>query len=351
MMRILLSQFRHPDDALERRVAGDEAELSVQESAVSGWVPTPRPIRETTEAIIHYPPNTDVDGRPQDYPRVRALLRSGVGFDGLDVAAWGREGVAVFNVPDYGTSEVADHALALMLALTRGIVTYHDAIRSDPAANWIQATAPAVRRLRGAVFGIVGLGRIGLAAAMRARAFGMQIAFHDPYLPSGMEIAVDARRCATLDELMGLADVVSLHAPANAETEGLIGAAALAGAKPGLVLINTARGSLVDLDAVYDALRSGRLSAAGLDVLPVEPPDTGHRLISAWRNREPWIEGRLTFSPHAAYYSPASLVDMRVKSVETVLRHLKTGDLGNCVNLEFLDREALEARRRGTPHP
>jgi phosphoglycerate dehydrogenase-like enzyme len=238
-----------------------------------------------------------------------------------------------------------------MLALTRGIVTYHDAVRSDPIAGWVQTTAPAVRRLRGAVFGIVGLGRIGLAAATRARAFGMPIAFHDPYLASGMEIAVDARRCATLDELLGLSDVVSLHAPASAETHGMIGEAALAKAKPGLVLINTARGSLVDLDALYDALRSGHLLAAGLDVLPVEPADSGHRLIAAWRLREPWIEGRLTFSPHAAYYSPASLTDMRVKGIETVLRHLKTGDLANCVNREFLDRDALEARRAAGRRP
>jgi lactate dehydrogenase-like 2-hydroxyacid dehydrogenase len=296
----------------------------------------PPEVRASADAILHFPANTNVDGSPGDYPRVRAVLRSGVGFDKLDLAAWGRQGVAVFNVPDYGTSEVADHAIALMLALTRGTATYQDAIRTDPQAGWVQAAAPAVRRLRDAVFGIVGLGRIGLAASFRARGFGMRIAFFDPYLPSGMEIAVGAHRCASLGELMALADVLSIHAPANDETEGLVGATAFSQAKPGLVLINTARGSVVNLDALFVALRDGRVMAAGLDVLPKEPADPGHPLFLAWRNREPWIEGRLTLSPHAAFYSPASLRDMRTKGVETAIRYLETGDLANCVNRAFL---------------
>jgi lactate dehydrogenase-like 2-hydroxyacid dehydrogenase len=336
MRRILLSHFVHSDDALERQTANGEADLILQPLNEGTWHPLPQEARESADAIIHFPPNTNVDGSPGDYPRARALVRSGVGFDALDLAAWGRAGIAVFNVPDYGTSEVADHAIALMLALTRGTATYHDALRSDLSRGWNHAAAPAVRRLRDAVFGILGLGRIGLAAANRARGFGMRIAFFDPYLSSGMEIAVGAQRCSSLEQLMSVSDVLSVHAPANDETRGLIGVTALAAAKPGLVLVNTARGSIVDLDALYDALQSERTLAAGLDVLPNEPADPTHPLIAAWRNREPWLEGRLTLSPHAAFYSPASLRDMRVKAVETVLRHLKTGDLANCVNREFL---------------
>jgi D-3-phosphoglycerate dehydrogenase/C-terminal binding protein len=338
MKQVVLSNFPHPDDALEREAAAGEAELFVQKRGADGWPPLPTAIRAGAEGMIHFPPNTQVDGSPDEYVKLRGLVRSGVGFDNLDLEAWGRRGVAVFNVPDYGTSEVADHAIALMLALTRGTATYHEALRTDPGANWRHAAAPVVRRLRDAVFGIVGLGRIGLAAATRARGFGMRIAFYDPYLPSGMEIAVDARRCASLADLMAVSDVLSVHAPATAETAGLIGADALARAKDGLILINTARGSVVDLDALLAALRSGRLAAAGLDVLPREPADPAHPLIAAWRAREPWLEGRLTLSPHSAFYSPASLRDMRTKGMATLLRHLKTGDLANCVNREFLAR-------------
>ena len=225
-----------------------------------------------------------------------------------------------------------------MLALLRGTSSYHDAIRSDPKGNWTHAKAPVVRRIRGCVFGVVGLGRIGLAAATRARAFGMEIAFFDPYLPSGMEIAVGARRCATLHELMSIADVVSIHAPSNEETRGLIDAAAFRSAKKGMTLINTARGAIVDLDALHEAMKARHVAAAGLDVLPQEPADARHPLISAFLKREPWIEGRLTLSPHAAFYSPASVKDMRRFGIETLIACLERGSLANCVNLHLLKR-------------
>lgn len=335
-MRILLSHFVHPEDALEREAANGEAEIIAQMGPIGAWQPLGADVRASADGIIHFPPNTTVDGDPDEYLNLRGLVRCGVGFDNIDLATWGGKGVAVFNVPDYGTSEVADHAIALMLALARGTSTYHDAIRSDPAAGWNHKAAPAVRRLRDAVFGVVGLGRIGLAAANRAKGFGMRVAFYDPYLPFGMEIAVGAQRCASLENLMAVADVLSVHAPANEETRDLIGRDALESAKPGLILVNTARGSIVNLDALFAALKSGRVAAAGLDVLPREPADAAHPLIAAWRSREAWLEGRLTLSPHAAFYSPNSLRDMRTKAVETIVRYLKTGDLRNCVNREFL---------------
>jgi D-3-phosphoglycerate dehydrogenase/C-terminal binding protein len=336
MMRVLLSHYVHADPDFERQVAGDRAELVIQTREQARAAPSSPELRRSVDAIVHYPADTAPDGTPEDYPNVKVVLRSGVGYDCVNAAGFGARGVPVFNVPDYGTSEVADHAIALMLALTRGTATYHDAIRIDPAQGWKPLAAPAVRRLRGAVFGVVGLGRIGLAAANRARGFGMRVAFFDPIVPPGTEIAVDAQRCATLEELMGIADVLSLHAPASEETRGMIGAAAFAAAKPGLVVINTARGALVDLDALERAMRTGTVAAAGLDVLPREPADTAHPLLAAWRTREAWIEGRLTVSPHAAFYSPDALADMRRKSIEIVLAYLATGDRRHCVNADEL---------------
>jgi lactate dehydrogenase-like 2-hydroxyacid dehydrogenase len=337
-MRIVLSQFVHPNNDIERAALPHGAEMFVQARSSGKWEPLPPEIRATAEGIVHFPPGTSVDGSPEDYPILGAIVRCGVGFDSLDLASWGHRGVAVFNVPDYGTSEVADHAIALMLALTRGTATYHERLRTDPVAGWSHLAAPAVRRLRDAVFGIVGLGRIGLAAALRARSFGMRLACYDPYLPSGMEIAAGAQRCRSLEDLMAISDVVSVHAPASEATIGLIGARAFAAAKQGLILVNTARGGLVDLDALHDALKSGRLAGAALDVLPTEPPDPTQKLIDAWRRREPWLEGRLTLSPHAAFYSPSSLHDMRTKGMETLVRFLESGDLTNCVNKHFLEK-------------
>jgi D-3-phosphoglycerate dehydrogenase/C-terminal binding protein len=269
---------------------------------------------------------------------VRCVLRSGVGYDTIDGAAWGARGIPVFNVPDYGTSEVADHAIALMLALVRGTAAYHDAMRRDPVKNWTYTVAPTVRRLRTSTFGVVGLGRIGLAAARRAQGFGMDVVFHDPYQPSGFELATGLKRARTLEDLLRVADVVSVHTPLSPETTGLLGAKAFAAAKPGLVVVNTARGPIVDLDALHDALKSGKVAAAGLDVLPKEPADANHPLIRAFLDREEWLEGRFTLSPHAAFYSPDANDDLRRKTIETVLDHVETGSLSNCVNLHQLRR-------------
>lgn len=335
---IVLSHFTHADDAIERAALAGRAELFVQPAATAAANPLPMEVRRRADAIIHFHSGTSPDGTPADYPNVRALLRSGVGFDKLDLAAWGARGVPVFNVPDYGTSEVADHAIALMLSLVRGTIFYNDAVRADPVANWRQPAAKLVRRLRGQVFGVLGLGRIGLAAALRARGFGMEIAFFDPYLPSGMEIAVGAKRFQSLDELMAASDILSIHAPSTDETRGLVGRRALEAARPGLVLVNTARGLIVDLDALFDAMKSGRVAGAGLDVLPVEPADANHPLVSAWLRREAWIEGRLAISPHAAYFSPSAVADMRNLGVATIMACLSSGSLRNCVNLHVLKR-------------
>ena len=336
-MRLLLLNFGYEDDAvMERAIAGADVTIDMRR-ATPGMPQTLTPA-ETAEVdgLITYSPNAPIWAAPAAFPRCRVVLRSGVGFDNVDIAAWGKRGVPVCNVPDYGTTEVADHAIALMLSFARGTATYQQNLRRDPQAGWRFADAPLVRRLRGAVIGIVGLGRIGLAAALRAQAFGMRVHFYDPYLPNGSELSVGFTRVPTLDALMAVSDVVSVHAPLSAETRDMMGAKAFAAAKPGMILINTARGPVVDLAALATAIRDGKVGGAGLDVLPTEPADANHPLIAAWLKGEPWIEGRLVLSPHAAFYSPSSIEDLRRKSVETVLDYIRNGRLANCVNREFL---------------
>jgi len=144
------------------------------------------------------------------------------------------------------------------------------------------------------------------------------------------------RRVHSLTELFSQCDIVSLHAPLSQETEKLINAEVLAASKPGLVLINTARGPIIDLDALYDALRADQVQAVGLDVLPVEPADPDHPLIKAWAAGEEWIDHRLLITPHSAFFTPESVYDMRFKGGEVALTYLQDGRLQNCVNADFI---------------
>ncbi len=264
--------------------------------------------------------------------RCRIVTRAGVGFDHIDIDEAARRGIPVCNVPDYGTTEVADHAIALMLGLARGLVSYHQRLIANPVAGWSWSGVPLVRRLRRTHFGVIGLGRIGTAAARRAQGLDMGVSFYDPYRPDGTDLGLGFKRHATLKSLLESVDVVSLHCPLSAETTRIIDADALAAMKPGALLINTARGGLIDIPALEAALREGRIDGAGIDVLPDEPPDPDSPLLQAFKRREPWIDGRLLLTPHAAWYSPDGHADMRRKSAQTVADFLERGVLRNVVN-------------------
>ena len=285
------------------------------------------------DALVGPSPPIDVLAK---LDRCRIYVKPAVGFDDVDVAAWGARGIPVCNTPDYGTREVADHAMALMLTLTRSIAFHDESLRQDAKANWRPALNPFGQRLADCTFGIVGLGRIGTAVALRAKAFDMDVVFHDPYKPSGSELSLGIRRADSLAELLGQCDIVSIHAPLNAETRDLIGAEALAAAKPGLILVNTARGPIVDIDALFEAMKRGAVLAAGLDVLPEEPANPAKPLIAAWLAGEDWIRHRVVVTPHSAFYTPQSLRDIRLFSARAAGRYLRAGRLENCVNEAFL---------------
>ena len=270
--------------------------------------------------------------------RCRFIVRVGVGFDNVDVAACTRRGIPVANVPNYGTTEVADHAMAMMLSLLRGLDTYQARLRADLAGGFFAENVPVVHRIRGGVFGAIGMGRIGTAVARRVRGFDMDVVYYDPFLPEGHELGLGVGRVNSLPELLAVADVVSLHTPLNADTRHLMGAAEFAAMKPGGVFINVARGGLVDWSALEAALRSGHLAAAGLDVLPKEPPgDDPPPLLAAWQRDEQWLRGRMIVTPHAAFFSEAGYADMRRFSAEILLDYLTGKRLRNNVNPDWLN--------------
>jgi len=332
---ILFPDSRAEDLKYEREVVGKDAVLlnprktSFDAIDSSAW--------ENCDAVVVS--RMLIDAKVVSHlKRARIVVRHGVGFDVVDLKACGEAGIAVCNVPDYGTTEVADTAIAMMLTFARGTASLNAALRTDLKSGWTHAHNVTGRRLRGACFGVIGLGRIGTAAALRARAFGMDVAFYDPLLPNGAELSFGFKRTRSRDELLGLADVVTIHTPLTAETRGMINASAVAAMKPGAYLINTARGPICDTTALRDGLKSGKLAAVGLDVLPKEPGSLDDPLVAAWHANEPWIRGRMLLNPHSGFYSPDSFVDLARKAMETAYFYLRDGTLANCVNAEYLKK-------------
>jgi D-3-phosphoglycerate dehydrogenase/C-terminal binding protein len=312
----------------ERRVLGDVAEpvaLNARhEDDLVGRV-------EDADALMLYHTIALTERTIARLRRCRLIVRCGVGYDNVDVAAARRYGIPVANVPDYGTEEVADSAIGLALALTRGIHLLTGRLR-ERRGEWTWTPVRPRYRLRGRVFGVVGLGRIGTAAALRARALGMDVLFHDPYVPDGRDRALGVRRAETLAELLGQAYVVSLHCPLTAETRHLMNVDTLARMAPGSYLVNTSRGAVVDALAVLDAVTRGHLAGAALDVLEHEPPPEDHPLVVAWRDPRHPAHDRIILNPHTAFYSEEGLLDMRLKGSENCRRVLLGQPPRNVVN-------------------
>lgn len=305
-----------PAATIERAVIGDDAEVRtylcnndfdfageiLESSALIVWHNIP-----ITAAVLRRLKNC------------RALIRNGVGYDSVDVAAASECNIAVCNVPDYGTEEVADHAIALALALCRQLFPLDAEAKK---LGWLIKVEEKMRRLRSLTFGIIGLGRIGTAAALRAKALGFKVCFYDPYLPNGADKAIGISRTCTLEELLRCADVVSIHCPLTPETRHLIDERELAWMKPNAYIVNTARGAIIKKCAILAALREGRLAGAGLDVVEDEP----------LRSPDEAATPNLIVTCHAAFCSVEAKQEMRTFSARIARAAVRGEPLENVVN-------------------
>lgn len=331
--KVLVPDVQFPDLDIERGVTGHAVAYQIFHETQADRIPDEE-WRSCDAVLVWHRMKIDA-AVVAKLDKCKMIVRVGVGFDNVDVAACSRRGIPVSNVPNYGTTEVADHALALLLSLVRGIDGYQARLRLNLQEGFVAENAPVVRRIRGRTFGAVGMGRIGTAIARRAQAFDMRVIFFDPYLSEGSDLALGYERVRSLPELLQRSDIVSLHTPLNAETRSMINANAFEYMKENAILINIARGGLVDLDALHDALRANKLAAAGLDVLPQEPPSATSPLLAAWQESESWLDGRLAITPHAAFYSEAGYIDMRTFSAETLKAWLLDNTLRNNVNPDW----------------
>ena len=264
------------------------------------------------------------------------IVRCGIGYDRVDLNACGDRGIPVCNVPTYDFTDVMSSTLAMALALMRGLFTYDQLLKSDLAGGWEWGRAPEMRRVRDQNFGVIGCGRIGTGVLLRAKGFGMSVGYYDPYLPVGHDKSVGFERFETLDDLLSWADVVSIHTPLNSETNHLINQETISLMKPGAILVNCARGGLVDLDGLEWGLRDGPLAAAALDVFSEEPPKM-HSLINAWLEDAVWIRGKLIITPHCSFYSEATFKEIRRGAAWTAAKYMEDRKLINCVNEHYIE--------------
>jgi D-3-phosphoglycerate dehydrogenase len=256
--------------------------------------------------------------------RCLVVGRYGVGVDNIDVNTATELGIVVTYVPDYCVDEVSDHVIGLLLAWNRRIVLFD---RSTKTRGWGSAgLGMRIMRLRGKTLGVVGFGRIGRSVCSRALAFGMEVLAYDP-LVSAENVARSGARRVALPALLRSSDFVTLHTPLLPETRSLIGRAELSQMKADAFLINAARGPLIDEDALYDALTSGRIAGAGLDVLVDLSPPLDHRLVQL---------DNVIVTPHTAFFSQEAVLELEERAAGEVARVLQGRMPDNVVNPQVL---------------
>ncbi|XP_030369302.1 C-terminal-binding protein isoform X2 [Scaptodrosophila lebanonensis] len=281
----------------------------------------------------------------EKFKALRIIVRIGSGTDNIDVKAAGELGIAVCNVPGYGVEEVADTTMCLILNLYRRTYWLANMVREGKkftGPEQVREAAHGCARIRGDTLGLVGLGRIGSAVALRAKAFGFNVIFYDPYLPDGIDKSLGLTRVYTLQDLLFQSDCVSLHCTLNEHNHHLINEFTIKQMRPGAFLVNTARGGLVDDETLALALKQGRIRAAALDVHENEPYNVFQGTLKDAPN--------LICTPHAAFFSDASATELR-EMAATEIRRAIVGNipdvLRNCVNKEYFMRTPPTAAAAG----
>ena len=281
---------------------------------------------------------TLIDGATLDRlgQRVAVVSRPGIGVDMIDAQACTERGVLVVNTPDGPTESTAEHAIALMLNLAKGVAVADRVLRQCEGFPAYGVLQPGLE-LRGATLGLVGLGRIGGRVAEIARVIGMRVITYDPFVTRERAAQLGVELASSLERLLHQADVVSLHCPATPETHHLINATTLAQMKPGSYLVNVARGAIVDEAALVDAVRAGHLAGVGMDVFDPEPTIANHELYQL---------PNTICTPHIASYTKAGVLRMQVQSCEQVAYALRGERPPHLVNPEVWGHSRIEQRAR-----
>jgi D-3-phosphoglycerate dehydrogenase len=268
----------------------------------------------------------------KDQPRLKAIVRAGVGVDNIDASAATRQGIVVMNTPGGNTISTAEHTMALILALSRNVGPANASLKGG---KWDRNKFTG-NQLGGKTLGIVGLGRVGLAVAKRAQGFDMDVVGFDPFLSAERAQELGIESVSRLSDLWARCDCITLHTPLSAETRNLIGKDELAQMKDGVRLINCARGGLIDEAALLDALNSGKVAGAAIDVFDPEPPPADHPLV---------VHPRTLVTPHLGASTEEAQVSVAVEAARLLIDFLERGQIKFSVNMPSLDRAELAELR------
>jgi D-3-phosphoglycerate dehydrogenase / 2-oxoglutarate reductase len=316
-MQVVITDRTFPDLDVERAIlAGAGATLvDAQTHDVSRLCDA---VRDADAVITQFAPvNAEVIGAMQ---KARAIVRYGIGVDNVDLAAARSRGIPVCNIPDYCIDEVADHALAFILALTRQVVPHSALVH---AGGWKLLGGPSsCQTLAAMTVGVVGFGRIGRGVVRRLLAFGGRVLVHDPGVKAA-EIEAGGAEATDIGRLLAESDLITLHCPSLPQTRGLIGREALAAVRPGVRIVNVSRGDLVDSDALVAALDAGTVRGAALDVFAPEPIPAGHPILG---------RDTVVLAPHIASVSEAAVQRLRRSAAELAVAALRGDPLPSIVN-------------------
>jgi D-3-phosphoglycerate dehydrogenase len=327
--KVVLTDYEWPDLELEYKIfngVGAEflsAHCRSEEEVIN--------LAQNADAVItEYAPIT---GRViEKLERCKLISMNAAGYNNIDVDAATRAGILLVNCPDYCTGEVADHTIALLLACARGVVRFDRQIQKG---NWDFKSAGKLHRVEGSILGLVGFGGVGQSVAKKAKAFGMETIAFDPY-PGDEVFKREGVKRVTLETLLRDADFVSIHSPRTPETENLVSQKEFDTMKSSAYIINTSRGSIINEEALLNALQQGKIRGAALDVMENEPADFENPLFSC---------KNLIVTPHAAFYSEEAMAEVRTRAAEAVVQLLCNGKLPTSI----VNRELLSTPSAGPP--
>ena len=327
-INILIDRFTSKDYSIEKKIFGKNYNLI----SLNGKKLSPNlQILSKIDGILAWHENSFDKNILDKLKKCKIITRVGVGFNNVDLLYSKKKNIIVCNVPDYGINDVADHAMTLLLMLNKKISSYSNNIRKKLLWEW--GDQKKLKRIQKLTLGILGCGRIGSAVALRAKAFGINVIFYDPFVPSGYEKTLSISKEDDLKKFISKIDVLSIHAPLTEITRNMVNDNFIKRAKKGLVIINTARGDIVNKKSLYKFIKNGHISGVGLDVYEDEPPLKNDSLYKAWKRGDKNFDQNIIFTPHNAFFNNESFIELREKAAANIKNFFEKKIIKNQVNL------------------